>query len=205
MRSFPLFVPGRRCALEKLTLKDIRGPKLYVQFRDDLRKKVIELKRPRRIDVGDRVTLVFENRATLIFQVEEMLRAESITEPARIQDELDVYNELLPEAGQLSATLFLGITDESIIKQELHKFIGLDEPVYLVIGGERVRASFEPGRQDEERISAVQYIRFALTPAQVAAFVGTAPLSLVIDHPNYQREQVLGEDTRKSLAADLQG
>jgi len=189
--------------MEKLKLSDIRGPRLYSGFRDDLRKKVMELKRPRRIDVGDRVTLVFENRATLIFQVEEMLRAEHITEPDRIQDELDVYNSLMPGRGELSATLFLGITDQARIKDELHRFIGLDEHVYLVIGGERVRAQFEPGRQEADRISAVQYIRFALSAAQREGLRGSAPLALVVDHPNYQHEAVLGEDSRRSLAADL--
>jgi hypothetical protein len=190
--------------LAKLSRGDILGPKLYAPVRDDLRKRVMELKRNRRVSVGDRVTLVFENRDTLRFQVEEMLRAEGITSDEGIQAELDVYNTLMPDEGSLSATLFLEIPRDEDAKVALPRFIGLDEHVTLSIGPHRVRAAFEPGRQEADRISAVQYTRYPLA-GEVKAALRTAgtPLAITIDHPNYRHSQALTEEMRASLAADF--
>lgn len=191
--------------MEPLALKDIRGPKLYEGFRDDLRKKVIELKKPRRVDVGDRVTLVFENRATLIFQIEEILRAEGITDKAQIQDEIDVYNALMPTDDSLSATLFLAVPPDADPRAELDRLVGLDEHVILAIGDHTVRADFEPGRSTEDRISAVQYTRFPLSAeAKAALKTPDTPLEIVIDHPEYRHSTRLSERTRASLAADYE-
>src|SRR5215471_3237495 len=110
--------------MNKLSRKDIRGPRLYEPIRADLRRRVVELKHPRRIAVGPHVTLVFENRATMIFQIEEMLRAEQITDEGKIADEIAVYNSLLPDAGQLSATLFVEITEQKNIRPMLHRLVG---------------------------------------------------------------------------------
>lgn len=191
--------------MEPLSLKDIRGPKLYEGFRDDLRKKVIELKKPRRIDVGDRVTLVFENRATLIFQIEEILRAEGITDADHIQEEIDVYNALMPTDDSLSATLFLAVPPDADPRVELDRLVGLDEHVVLEIGDHSIRADFEPGRSTEDRISAVQYTRYPLSPEALEALKtpGT-PLEIVIDHPEYQHTTRCSEETRASLAADYE-
>jgi hypothetical protein len=194
--------------LAKLTRKDIYGPALYTPMRDDYRRKIMELKKPRRIHVGDRVTLVFENRDTLRFQVEEMLRAEAITSEEGVQAELDVYNTLMPDEHSLSATLFLEIPRDEDAKVALPRFIGIDEHVTLVIsgpGGEHeVRAAFEPGRQEHDRISAVQYTRYPLSPAaKVALCTAGTRLAVVIDHPKYQHRVELGEATRASLASDF--
>ncbi len=184
--------------------RDILGPRRYVPIRDELRARVITLKRPRRVIVGDRVSLVFENFDTLTFQIEEMLRAESIVDEAKIQDELDVYNSLMPTPGELSATLFLENPPGSDARVELHRFIGLDEHVSLIIGPHRVRAAFEPGRQEGDRISAVQYTRYKLPPEAAAALaVPGTELAVEIDHPNYRHRTALSEETRASLARDL--
>src|SRR4051812_7644352 len=129
--------------MRKLTRADIRGPKLYEAIRDDLRKRVIEIKRVRRVSIGPQVTLVFENRATMIFQVEEMCRAEGIVEPDKIQHEIDTYNKILPDPGQLGATLLIEITEESQIEGTLERLVGLQDHVWLVVGGERIRAEFD--------------------------------------------------------------
>lgn len=182
---------------------DIKGPALYGPIRDDFRKRIIELKRPRRISVGDRVTLVFENRLTLLFQIEEMLRAESLTTDAQIQTEIDVYNELMPSADSLSATLFLEVPPGADARAELDRLIGLDEHVVLHIGDCAIRAAFEPGRGTGERISAVQYTRYPLSEAAKQALVtaGT-PLAIEIDHPGYRHRTDCSEATRASLAGD---
>jgi hypothetical protein len=189
--------------LTPLTRADILGPRFYAPVRDDFRRRIMELKKHRRVTVGDRVTLVFENRDTLRFQIEEMLRAESITSDEGIAAELEVYNALMPDARSLSATLFLEIPRELEAKTELYRFIGLDEHVTLEIGGHTLRAAFEPGRQELDRISAVQYTRYPLSEAALAALrtPGT-PVAVAIAHPNYRERTQLTEEMRASLAAD---
>jgi len=192
--------------LKPITRADIKGPAIYNGMRDDFRKRIIELKRPRRISVGPLVTMTFENRQTLIFQTEEMLRAESIAEPAKIQDEIDVYNALMPTAQSLSATLFVELPHEADARTELHRLIGIDEHVVLHIGDQHLRASFEEGRDDGERISAVQYCRFPLPAAAKAALLNPGTKVIVeIDHPNYSHRCECSDETRASLAADYAG
>jgi hypothetical protein len=190
--------------MRKLTRADIRGPRLYEPIRDDLRKRVIEAKQVRRVSVGPQVTIVFENRVTMIFQVEEMCRAESITEPEKIDDEIAIYNHILPDDGQLGATLLVEITDEAQIESTLQRLVGLHEHVWLVVGGERIQAQFDPDQFAVDRLAAVQYLKLTLSPAaqKGLATPGTA-LTLAIDHPQYRHETRLDEATRASLAQDL--
>jgi hypothetical protein len=190
--------------MKQITRSDIKGPAIYQGMRDDFRKRIIELKRPRRVSVGDRVTLVFENRHTLIFQIEEMLRAESLTTDEQIQAEIDVYNQLMPTEDSLSATLFLEVPPDADPRRELDRLIGLDEHVILHIGEHAVGAAFEPGRSTDQRISAVQYVRFPLSAeAKAALAAGGTPLALEIDHPEYRHRPECGEATRASLARDV--
>jgi hypothetical protein len=189
----------------KILRRDILGPARYAPVRDDYRKRVIALKKHRRVELGDRVSLVFENRDTLIFQIEEMLRAEGITAEEGIQAELDVYNSMMPTEHELSATLFLEVPRDEDAREALHRFVGLDEHVTLVIGEHRVPAAFEPGRQEGDRISAVQYTRYPLDAAAKAALrtPGTK-LAVEIAHPNYRHRTELGEDARAALAKDVE-
>lgn len=186
-----------------ITRRDIKGPALYGPIRDDLRKRVIELKRPRRVLLGDRVSLVFENRHTLTLQIEEMCRAENLTRDDQIEAEIAVYNELMPTADSLSATLFIELPPEEDPYVALKQLVGLDEHVVLHIGPHAIRAAFEPGRATEDKISAVQYIRVPLTAEARAALVqpGTQ-VAVEIDHPNYRHRVECPEETRASLAGD---
>ncbi len=192
--------------IRPLTRADIKGPALYAGIREDFRRRIIELKAPRRVLVGDRVSLVFENRHTLTFQIEEMLRAESITSDAGIAAELEVYNALMPSPDTLSATLFIELPPGADAYAELNRMVGLDEHVLIHIGRHAIRAAFEPGRSTGDKISAVQYIRFPLSAAARATLMtpGT-PLALEIDHPGYGHRIELPEDTRASLANDYHG
>ena len=182
----------------------------YEALRGEYRARVIALKRDRRVGVGDRVTLVFENRETLRFQVQEMLRVERIDSPKAIQAELDVYNELIPKEGELSATLFIEITDSARIKPELDRLRGIDAHVAFVLG-ERpretvLRAQFDSRQMEPDRISAVQYLRFRFDPPAAARLRdpdGRARLR--IDHPHYQAEAEVSEPLRAQLMADLTG
>jgi hypothetical protein len=186
-----------------ITRRDIKGPALYGPIRDDYRHKVIALKRPRRILVGDVVAIVFENRHTLTLQIEEILRAESITREDQIEHEIEIYNELMPTHDSLAATLFVELPADADPYVILKRLVGLDEHVVLHVGGRAIRAAFEPGRSTDEKISAVQYLRFPLAADDRAALAteGT-PLALEIDHPHYAYRVPLGELTRQSLAGD---
>src|ERR1700733_1895722 len=134
MSDRPLFDPIRR--------RDIKGPAMYAPIRDDFRRRIIELKQPRRVIVGDRVSLVFENRHTLIAQIEEMCRAENLVRDDQIEAEIAVYNELMPTAASLSATLFVELPHDADPYQALNELVGLDEHVVLHVGPHALRAAF---------------------------------------------------------------
>lgn len=192
--------------MKKIGLDDIMGLPAYEKVREDSRRRIIELKKKRRVAVGDKVSLVFENRDTVIFQIQEMVRAEKIADLDKIREEIEVYNGLIPEPGKLSATLFLEIEDQSRLREELLKFLGIDEAVYLDIGDRfSIHARFEEGHSKEDKISAVQYVRFPFREQERRAFVeGGEETALRIDHPNYKARTILAEPTRRSLAEDLE-
>ena len=193
-------------SIRPVTLDDVVGLERYEAIRDDIRRRVIALKKARRVSVGPELTFVFENHDTVFFQIQEMLRAERISDLDAVRAELAVYNALLPEPGELSATLLIEITDHEDIAGRLLAFLGLDECVALMIGDRRVPAQFEAGRSREDKLSAVQYVRFALPPAARAAFAeASEPARLVVDLPNYRHETLITGAVRDSLAADLQG
>ena len=189
--------------MKKVGLDDILGLSGYEKAREDFLRRIIELKRKRRISVGDRISLVFENRDTVIFQIQEMLRAERITDLDKIREEIAVYNELVPNPGELSATLFLEIEDQTHLRDELLKFLGIDEALSLKVGGHSVRGQFEEGRSKDDKISAVQYVRFPFTAGAQKDFVAGARAELAIELPNYRASAALSADQQKSLVADL--
>src|SRR5262249_39616036 len=149
----------------------------YELSRPDFRGRVIEAKQRRRVPLGPLMTLVFENRDTVRFQVQEMLRVERIAQPDKVQHEIDTYNALLPGRGEIAAPLFIEITDASRIRSVLDGFIGLDEPGHLrmTVGALVFPAVFAPGQSREDRISAVHYVRFAPgEPGRAALASGAA-------------------------------
>jgi hypothetical protein len=189
--------------MNKISLDDILGFSAYEKIRQKFREEIIEKKKKRRISVGDKVSLVFENRDTVVFQIQEMLRAEKISDLDKIREEIAVYNELIPNPGELSATLFLEIEDQSHLREDLLKFVGIDEAVSLKVGEHVVPGRFEEGRSKEDKISAVQYVKFPFDVQARQALVGGEPAEVVIDHPNYKARTVLAAESRQSLAQDL--
>jgi hypothetical protein len=133
-----------------------------------------------------------------------MMRAERISDLDEIREELDVYNQMLPQPGELSATMMIEITDSDAVEQRLNELIGIDEHVSLRVGDETIRAQFEPGRSREDRLSAVQYVRFALSAAAIEGFLSDAPVSICIDHESYRAAASIDGETRQSLARDLE-
>ncbi len=190
--------------MNPLTGSDIANLHEYELERPDFRRRVIELKSHRRVALGPLMTLVFENRDTVRFQVQEMLRAERIVQPDKVQHELDVYNELLPGPGEVAATLFIEITDQARIQEVLDGFIGLDEPGRLVLeaGAKAYPALFAPGQSREDRISAVHYIRFPLG-AEGEAALAAGGAALAVSHGGYDARQALAPETVRELVRDL--
>ena len=189
--------------MKKIVLDDILGFAAYEQVREKFRNDIIDKKKKRRIALGDRVSVVFENRDTVTFQIQEMLRAERITDLDKIREEIAVYNELVPDTDELSATLFLEIEDQSHLREDLLKFLGIDEAVFLKVGERSIPGCFEEGHSKEDKISAVQYVRFTFDPQSRQAFRAGERAELIIDHPNYKARAVLAPDAQQSLAEDL--
>ena len=189
--------------MRKVAIDDIVGLSGYEKIRQDFRRRIIELKQKRRISLGDRISLLFENRDTVIFQIQEMLRVERITDLDKIRQEIETYNQLIPDSRELSATLFLEIEDQTHLREELVKFHGIEEAISLRIATHRLAACFEAGRRKEDKMSAVQYVRFRFDEPALEAFVSGARSELVIDHQNYQAAVVLQPETQGSLAEDL--
>lgn len=189
--------------MKKIVLDDILGFTAYEKVRDDFRREIIEKKKLRRVSVGQNISLVFENRDTVIFQIQEMLRAERITDLDKIREEITVYNELIPEPGELSATFFIEIENQTRLRDDLLKFLGIDEAVTFKVGEHRIPGRFEEGRSKEDKISAVQYVRFSFTAEARQAFITGAPAEIVIDHANYRASKSLSSDIQRSLAQDL--
>lgn len=179
----------------------------YEKVREDRRRRVIALKEKRRVQVGPYLSFVFENRATLLFQIQEMCRAERIVDDARVQEEIDVYSALLPGPGELSATLFIEIADKDQIKAVLDRFMGIDtgEHVWMeMAGGVRVPGIFEAGHSDEEKgkLAAVHFVRFIFSDGAMSAF-RTSPVDLVTDHPAARARARLSDETKAELLTDL--
>lgn len=186
-----------------ITRTDIKGPAMYAHIRDDYRHRVIAMKANRRVIIGDRVELVFDNRHTLTLQIEETCRLENLTTDEQINAEVEINNTLMPSEDSLAATLFIPLPQDEHIKDNLRALVGLDEHVILHVGSHAIRAAFEPGRSTEDRISAVQYTRYPLSPeAKAALFTPGTVIAVEIDHPNYRHRVQCPEALRASLAAD---
>src|SRR5262249_27108610 len=150
---------------------------------------IIELKKHRRVSVGPKISFVFENRDTVLSQIQEMMRAERIVHDEKIQEEIDVYNQLLPGPNELSATMFIELTNTSSIKEELEELLGLtrNDCVSMQIGDHKLAAIFEEGHEEDDKLAAVQYVRFKFSEEAKELFLSnTAPAAIVINHPNYQ-------------------
>ncbi len=178
----------------------------YERVRHARREAVIALKADRRVDVGRYLSFVFENRETVWFQIQEMIRAERIVDQDRIADELAVYNTLLPRPGELAATMFIEIGDAAQIKPVLDTLLGIDTGghVRLQVGDHVIIGDFEAGHSDEDlgKLSAVHFVRFALRAAARRAFAETE-VALVADHPGDRGRTALTPAARRRLAEDL--
>ena len=192
--------------MQPLTHADILAADDYARTRDELRRQIMVQKDRRRVLVGDHCSVHFENRDTLRYQVHEMLRVEhSWTKPGAIDDELHAYNPLLPGHGELSTTVMFEYETAESRAEQLSKLTGIDRHFWLVVGdAPRIPGQFDRMQISEGKISSVQFVRFALDRRQreLLSTDGTV-VRIVIDHPAYQAQAVLGETTRKAIAEDV--
>jgi hypothetical protein len=194
--------------MKPLTVQDVLPIEDYERSREAFRRHIIDLKQKRRLSVGNLITMVFENRETVLFQIQEMVRAERILRPERVSEEVAMYNEQIPQAGELSATLMIEVTDPQLVKPVLDRLQGIDrgQTVGIRVGPHLVYGVFEQGRSNEEKISAVHYVRFPVPEAVKTLMEDLAvPMQVVVTHPRYQAAQPVSEEMRRSLLEDLAG
>lgn len=191
--------------MRKLTTADIKDHREYEREREGFRRHIIDMKKRRRIPLGDLLTVTFENTDTMRFQVQEMARAERMLSDEQIAHELETYNQLIPDPGELSGTLFVEIDDQARLYEWLPKLVGIQRAVRFRLADATEVPSIP---EDEERLTreetttTVHYLKFRFAPGQRDAFAA-GPVWLVTDHPAYQAETELTPDQRAELTTDL--
>ena len=193
--------------MQKISTKDLLNLENYSQEREKIRKNLIEIKKDRKIQIGGNVTLLFENNATIKYQIQEMLRVEKIFEEDGIKEELAAYNPLIPDGNNLKATMLIEFPDAVERKEKLSYLIGIEDKVWLQIGeNERIFgiADEDLVRSDEEKTSAVHFLRFELSNLMIKDLKSKVTLFAGISHPNYNvRTQEIAQSISNSLSKDL--
>jgi hypothetical protein len=182
----------------KVKRQEVIDYETYKDRREAFRSKVLEQKDQRRVHVGDYLTFLFENHDTMLYQIQEMVRAEQMVREADIQHEIETYNEVLGDEGELACTLLIEIDDRAQREILLKRWRNLPEHVYVRLeNDEKIYARYDPRQVGEDRLSSVQYLKFA-TGGRVPVAVGT-------DHEQLSAETKLTPEQREALARDLAG
>ncbi len=193
--------------MQTLRPEDLYSLEHYAESRNAFRAKVLEHKKNRNVAVGSNATLYFEDRLTIQYQIQEMLRVERIFEKEGIEEELAAYNPLIPDGSNLKATFMLEYEDAAERRRQLSRLIGIEDRVWVRIGdGERIFAIADEDleREDEEKTSSVHFLRFELKPDDVKRAKSGAELAVGIDHPNYfYSADPVPPAVRAALVADL--
>jgi hypothetical protein len=193
--------------MEKLTVEQLFSLEQYARQRNEFRARVLEHKSHRRLAVGSNMTWCFEDRLTIQYQIQEMLRAERVFEAAGIREELDSYNPLIPDGSNWKATLLVEFPDSEVRREQLMRLRGVESRCWVQAAGfEKVFAIADEDlpRENDEKTSAVHFLRFELTPPMLAALKGGASLNAGVDHDSYRHTvQPVPDDVRSSLLGDL--
>lgn len=193
--------------MNKLTREDLYSLEEYVEMRDEYRKKIMEHKKDRRLELGDNVLMMFEDRLIMQYQVQEMLKAEKIFDAAGIEEELDAYNPLIPDGTNWKATMLIQYTDVDERQKQLARLIGIEYKIWMQVEGfDKVYAIADEDleRDTEEKTSAVHFMRYELDDDMIAAVKAGASISAGVEHENYQAEvSPIAANVRDSLATDL--
>ena len=188
--------------MKPLARSDLLSLEQYAEQRAAFRSRVMEHKKHRRVDIGPNFSLYFEDRLTLQYQVQEMLRIEKVFEAAAIQEELDAYNPLIPDGNNLKATAMLEFEDVEVRRKRLAELVDMEHTVWAQVEGHNkvfAISNEDMERSTEEKTSAVHFMRFEFSPAMIAALRGGADLSFGSDHPAYPHQVTLTATTRKAL------
>lgn len=190
--------------MKPITRDDLLDLGAYEKIRESFLRSVIERKRPRYVKLGSNMTALFENRDTVLLQIQEMLRTERITQEAAIAHELETYNALVPGDRELSLTLFIEYQDREERERQLQALAGLEDKFRLRVGSELLPVVPDERGTDRERTMAVHYIKFPMTESAYAAFLaGNVPVSLEVEHAAYSAVAELPAATLKSLRDDF--
>ena len=193
--------------MTKLTRQDLYSLEQYSEMRDAFRKKVIAHKEHRRLELGENVLLMFEDRLVMQYQIQEMLKAEKIFEADAIQEELDAYNPMIPDGSNWKATMLIQYADVEERQKQLARLIGIEYKIWLQVAGhEKIYAIADEDleRDNEEKTSAVHFMRYELSADMVAAAKAGAAISAGVEHENYQATlDPIPENLRASLVQDL--
>jgi hypothetical protein len=191
--------------MEPVSRSEILDIAEYERRRKTVRAEIMALKDRRRISLDPVLTLLFENRRTVWYQIQEMMRAERMVDEDQIREELKTYAPLVPGAGQWKATLYIEIPDLEGLKRALPRLVGIEHAVYARVGERRVPAQGEEGRSREDYTSTVHYLTFDVPSDAAEALRAGAPLRLGVDHPEARSEVDVPESLRRELLADLLG
>ena len=193
--------------MPRITRESLLTLEAYAKARKEFRAKVLAHKKPRTVHLGEHLTLVFEDELTLRYQIQEMLRIEKTFEEAGIQDELDAYNPLVPDGTNLKATMLIEYADVEERRVALGRLKGIEDRVWVQVEGcPKVYAIADEDleRENEEKTSAVHFLRFEFSPEMIAALKYGVALGIGVDHPNYAAAiPALGAESRGALAADF--
>jgi hypothetical protein len=194
-------------AMRTITRESLMSLEAYAKARGEFRARVLAHKKPRTVRLGEHVTLLFEDELTIRYQIQEMLRIEKVFEEAGIQDELDAYNPLVPDGLNLKATMLIEYDDVDERKAALAKLKGIEDRVWIEVAGfARVGAIADEdlSRENDEKTSAVHFLRFELSGEMASALKRGADLGIGVDHPRYQAGvPAVAAETRAALVADL--
>ncbi len=178
--------------------EEILDPSLYERSRHEIREGILEAKRRRRVHLGGVLTFLFENTATVRYQIQEMVRAERMTREADIEHEIETYNELLGSAGELGVSLLIEIPDPEERDRRLREWLELPGRLYVKLAsGEKIRPRYDARQVGDDRLSSVQYLKFDVR--------GEVPVAVGCDLPQLRVEAPLPPETREALAKDLAG
>lgn len=193
--------------MAKLKREDLYSLEQYSEMRDDYRKKIMAHKENRRLELGDNLLLSFEDQLIMQYQVQEMLKAEKIFDAEGIEEELAVYNTLIPDGSNWKATMLIQYPDVEERQKQLARLIGIEDLIWLQVEGfEKVYAIADEDleRDNAEKTSAVHFMRFELNKEMIAAVKSGAAISAGVDHENYRYTiNPLASNLRDSLAGDL--